>query len=139
MSSYSRIKVYNLLNAYKQDASISKSLSINEPDKLERLETYIGCELFLENNGIYNYFQRVRPTVGKIIIEWIKNTENNTKEDIYTDFLVIVSFIGIHCKDLINDSNVLPVLPLAVKHLLIKFSESLDFKRLNINEVLNEF
>lgn len=143
MSLYSKITMNDLINTYNQDSFFQK-VDITIPPfsplhPLERLETFAGCELFLEHTGICNYFQKLRPSTGKLITDWIIKTEKMDVKDIFKDFVTISNFIGENCKDLIVNTDTLSVVPLALKHLLLKFSQTIIYDSTNLMEVLKYY
>jgi hypothetical protein len=140
MSLYSKITMNNLITTYNQDSFFQKvDIKITPIILLERLETFTGCELFLEHSGICHYFQKLRPSTGKLLTDWIVSTEKMSIEDIHNDFSIIINFVGENCKDLIVDVSILSVVPLALKHLMLKFSESIVYNSTNLMEVLKYY
>jgi hypothetical protein len=130
----------NLITTYNQDSFFQKvDIKITPIILLERLETFTGCELFLEHSGICHYFQKLRPSTGKLLTDWIVSTEKMSIEDIHNDFSIIINFVGENCKDLIVDVSILSVVPLALKHLMLKFSESIVYNSTNLMEVLKYY
>jgi hypothetical protein len=140
MSLYSKITMNDLISVYNQD-SIFTVINITIPplQKLQRLQTFAGCELFHEHGGIYDYFQKLRPLTGKVFMDWIINTEKMDIKQIHEDFVTINEFIIQNCKDLVFVDEICSVLPLAVKHLILKLSETIVYDCTNLMEVLRYY
>ena len=140
MSIYSQITMNDLITTYNQDSFFQKvDITIPPIPMLERLETFAGCELFLEHSGICHYFQKLRPSTGKLLIDWVISTEKMSMKDIHADFTTIVNFIGDNCKDLITNTDILAMLPIAVKHLILKISESIVYDSTKLMDVLKYY
>ena len=140
MAVYSQITMNDLITTYNQDTFFQKvDITIPPIPMLERLETFAGCELFLEHSGICHYFQKLRPSTGKLLMDWIIGTEKMSIKDINIDFTTIVKFVGENCKDLIVDIDTLAVLPIAVKHLILKISESIVYDSTKLMDVLKYY